>query len=286
MNMKKLALFVLFIPSILIAEPLTELNLTGYIDKNNDKETLYFDIEVEAQNIIYELRGATNSNQGTIWSDIDFSHISVTREIFSDEGLVFSKRFENQGTMYVYLKDRQIKEGMILAGVPVSGQFTQGYFIDDGVWIGSLSINNTKCSGTMDYNLMNGRYNAKNCMFGDCSVTSSQEGKCFINYDTVNFNPFVELNEYTVTMRFKDLIIEGRINFTDTIVTDPKGVSSVQGTRGHYACKIRKANGSPFIVPRVVDKKAISYGEAGITDDTIRNFFVFLQLFSYDMFAE
>jgi len=265
-----------------------EINLTGFITKDNKRETLYFDMQIEGREFVYALRGATKTDPGTVWSEVDFSNITVNRQVFNDNGRTFMKKFDNSGAMYVYLRDRQIKESTVLAGVPVSGEFTQGLYVDDGLWVGSLSINNVSCTGAMDYNCTNGRYNASNCKLGDYCLSSSEEGSsCFINYDTWNFNPLVGLNEYNVTMKFGGLLITGTITFTDNIETDSKGNQVVRGTKGLYSCKIRKADGTSFfLIPRRVGGEVVNNELPQVTDKAIRNFFVYLQLFSYDMFAE
>lgn len=282
-------LFILILSSTALAQ-----DFTGTIKKNNVQETVSFDLTIGDQKLNYTVKGSTKTDKGYVKSELDFSYIKVTKNQITADGRTFVKEFDNKGKIYVYARERKIGSDekdapkVVLAGIPVAGEFVQGFF-DDGLKLVGMTIDGTQSKGKLDYNSANGHYNAKgDCQFGDCCITSSEDGKCVFDYDDYN-----DQNAMEITLAFGDLRLNGTINFTDT--TKAVEVSSgsdendddttisheVIATEGKINARLTNADGTALQLADLSQQK-----DETATEKNLRKMIVFFELLSYDMCSE
>ncbi len=269
--------------AFLTAVPSYALELAGTIFKSNKQETINFDLNLTAPNASYEIKGGTSTDQGIFYSsDLDFSFVRVTKKAHTIDGRYLFKSYPNSGKMTVYLRDRTV-DGMILAGIPLSGKITQGYWIDDVIEFSNLTVKGTKASGCLDYNAWNGHYNVgSDCQFGGCKITGDKNQACVMDYDTWG------KNSMPISMKFGNLIITGRINFADTKEIEKSGKSTketVVSTLGTIGFIIKKDDGSEPVISSEVSPKDGQLAESA-DEENLRKFLAFFQLIAFDTFAE
>lgn len=256
------------------------LTLTGVVDKSNKEETVSYDLLLGGSSNNYTVKGSVSTRKGLIKSGLDFGFIRVTRSELTPNGLSFAREIPNNGKMVVYMRERQLKQ-MTLAGLSADGTFVQGY-LDDGIFFKSLKIDGVNSSGVLDYNDVNGHYNAKNCSFGSCKITGSS-GDQVMDYDS-----YWGKNSMVVDMIFGALKVEGTINFADTVShrrwQDSDGdwhdSETVIATKGSVNFNVNRADGSPLAL------EALTASSTGKEDAEVRKLIAFLELFCFDMFAE
>jgi hypothetical protein len=125
------------------------------------------------------------------------------------------------------------------------------------------------------------------CSFGDCKI-ASRPGKVALFYDNAMFT---SRNLFDVAMEFGDLIITGKINFNDTAEThnilkkDRQGnlrtetYTTVAATMGYLNLDVARKVGTSFVLSAL-------NGNPTIDDIQLRKLIAFLELMTYDLFAE
>lgn len=256
------------------------LTLTGTVDKSNKEETVSYDLILGGSSSNYTVKGSVSTRKGLIKSGLDFGFIRVTRNELTPTGLTFARDFANNGKMVVYMRERQLKQ-MNLAGLSADGTFVQGY-VDDGIFFKSLKIDGQDSSGVIDYNDVNGHYNAKDCSFGSCKIMGPN------GIQVMDYDGYWGKNSMVVDMIFGSLQVEGNINFADTVSRrrwqdsdgDWHDSETVIATKGSINFNVNRADGSPLVL------EPLTAASTGKEDADVRKLIAFLELFCFDMFAE
>ena len=249
-----------------------ELTLKGWIAKNNDNEVVSFDVTLGGDTVGYSLKGSTSTDRGVYHSALDFSFVEAKKQVRRN-GLVFTGKLANSGSMDVYPRVREIKAAFF-AGVSVQGSFIAEFW-DESILLEKLTVDGVLSHGELDFNPLNGHYNAKdNCSFGNMSIRSSVANEIYV----LDYDAFTGQNAYQVTMAFGDLVLSGRVNFTDTTRQSEKQ-NVVAATRGDINVIVVRADGTPF---------RLSLDPSGSTDDEtkLKKLLAFWELMAFDMFAE
>lgn len=252
--------------------------VVGCITKDNKGESVTYDLQIGNERNHYEMKGATSPDQGFYRSDVEVDGVRVLKRSI-DNGLTRLEEFRNSGQTKIYPRKRFV-DGQTLAGVPVSGYTVQKLFTNS-LTMDHLSVDGKAASGKLFYNILNGRYTcpAGRCKFGDYVIQSTEGTNTVLNYD----NFLINKNRMRMTMQFGDWKLNGLVKFNDTTRThvDSDGNSSTEvvATRGCFNVDISKLDGS---APKfgVAEKNSTS------DDATARHLLAWLQLMSYDLFAE
>src|SRR5262249_18460249 len=157
-------------------------------------------------------------------SDLDYSFVKAAK-VVSSEGLTLKRNLINTGIVKVFPREREL-EKVTFADVELGGKYVQG-FVDDGLLLDGLTVAGVPSAGGLDDNHLNGHYNAKDGLtFGDTPITSSLAGEMVVfDYDDITGQ-----NAMTLEMSFGDLVVAGRINYTNTKTYSDNG-STVVATR-------------------------------------------------------
>jgi hypothetical protein len=187
----------------------------------------------------YELKGPASSNKGFITTTLGYNGVKVYR---IENGM--RKVIPNNAQMTLAWGDRQVS-GQLM-GLPISGSFYQGVWGDDKIEFNNLTVNQISSQGVMDYNSLNGRYNAKDGLkFGACSIAAINSSE----KEVMNYDDYLGQNSMVIKMKFCDLIIEGRINYSDDVrrSCDEDGCTdNVLATTGYVNLSIKKRWGGVF----------------------------------------
>ncbi len=259
-----------------------ELVLTGEIGKDNKQEVLRFDLTLGDSSWQYEIKGGSSTNQGIYQTDVDMMGIKVHKKSLTPEGISFSESIQNKGLFQVYPRRRCIVGGEFF-GIPIEGNFRQGMF-NDGIFFDvrgyDLNVDKVKSSGRLNYKATaTGHYvPSSDCKFGDCSIKPGDASKRWaLNFDGI----YGFWNKFEVNMKFGDLHIQGRINFTDiekkskSIISEDSETTTVTSTRGTSNLTIKRADGKPL-------KLALPNSSPTEDEKTIRKFLAFLETISFD----
>lgn len=265
------SLLILFIPFLANA-----MVLRGNIAKNNDNELVSFSLTVGDRNNYYSLSGSSSTDKGMIWSAIDFSFIEAAKTVGGE-----SITFENGGILQVYSRSRQ-SDGLVLFGNSISGKFIQGS-MDDRIEFTDLSVDGIASSGEMNYNGLSGRYFAQNNFrFGEYEIRPIQHNNAILDYDNI-----LGQNAMVVSMVFGDLVVDGRINYTDTTAT-----SLVYDTEDGFTTETRVAatNGTTNLRVYKLDGSEPKFSgnlqEDSKDDRTMQALLAFIQMINFDLSAE
>lgn len=257
--------------------------LTGNVFKSNIQENVTYDLSLGDIANRYDIKGALSTRKGLIKSGLDFSFIKVYRSEQTADGRLFQQSLPNAGNLIVYFRQRK-SENLILAGLPITGKFLQG-FLDDGIFFDGLTVDNKKSTGVLDYNDLNGHYNAKNASFGDAKITGAN-GSAVMDYDS-----YIGKNSMVVNMLFGSLRVEGMINFTDTVShskwTDADGEEheseTVTAANGAINLKVTRKDGSEILLAPIATGAPLP---SSSEDADVKKLIAFFELFCFDMFSE
>jgi len=264
-------------------QSLWAIPLTGTIVKNNHQETLSFDLNLGDNQVYYTIKGSTSTDQGYYQTDLDYSFIKAEKKVLKD-GWVHTLHLWNEGILEIFPRERRTRD-LYLMAVHLEGHYAQG-MVDDGLWLENLYLDGQKSVGALDYNSLNGHYNATGgCSFGDSELTSSNAGACVLNFD---HQPFLNQNTINVSLQFGNLTISGRINFSDVtktnVWTDDKGnvhsSISVVSTTGTLNLNVTSTDGSE---PHLSSELRNIDGQ---DEADVRRFLAFLQIMTFDIFAQ
>ena len=265
---------------------LASISLNGTIFTSNKSAILQFDFTLGNPQIYYSIKGSTRSTSGWATDVLDYGTIRVDKHLKTADGRIISELLKNNGIMKA-VRGKRTLEDMTLANMKISGMFSHGR-IDDGLWFSGLVVDGSNSAGALDYNSYNGHYTPEDgCSFGDCKI-GSRPGKTALDYDN---SVFTSTNLFDVALEFGDLIVTGKINFSDVMDTTislntdsedtlvPSVQQAVAATTGHINLDIVRKDGKPF---------ALSHpnGKPTVDDGQLRKLVAFLELMAYDLFAE
>lgn len=255
------------------------MQMTGTIYKSNANENVVFDFAIKSGSTQYEVKGSTSTDKGIYHSTLNYGYITVVKSTKTPDGREIEAQFNNSGKLHVYPRERRA-ENLTLAAIPITGSFLQGY-VDDGISFEGLTVAGTPANGCLDYNFVNGHYNAKDeCSFGSCKISSSESGDCAFDYDDFSV---LRQNSMDIQMRFSDFKVTGRINFNDEKVKNRSSDGDVDvevtATLGTINADIIRTNGSEIV---------LSPANVTDTDDdfTVTKLIAFFELMAFDMFSE